>query len=66
MDMGITFKPWDRWGRLHVTGRHVFFQPYWGKPAVRNDRGGLETSASSKPDPRQLPTRLLDNTGHLS
>ena len=22
------------------------FQPYWGKPAVRNDRGTVETSAS--------------------
>jgi hypothetical protein len=22
------------------------FQPYWGKPAVRNDRGAVETSAS--------------------
>src|SRR5262252_5962866 len=33
-------------------------QPYRGKPAVRNDRGIEETSASSKPDPRLDPTRL--------
>jgi hypothetical protein len=35
------------------------FQPYWGKPAVRNDRGIEETSASfeARSAPRSHPTR---------
>src|SRR6478735_275073 len=34
------------------------FQPYWGKPAVRNDRGIEETSASfeARSAPRSYPT----------
>src|SRR5215467_4052475 len=37
---------------------HIF-QPYWGKPAVRNDRGGLwKRRHHSKPGPRHDPTRL--------
>src|ERR1700732_2130948 len=34
------------------------FQPYWGKPAVRNDRGTVETSASfeARYAPRSYPT----------
>src|SRR6516162_532057 len=39
-------------------------QPYRGKPAVRNDRGIEETSASSKPDPRLDPTRLVARVDH--
>ena len=37
------------------------FQPYWGKPAVRNDRGVEETSASfeARSAPRSYPTDLL-------
>jgi hypothetical protein len=27
-------------GRSVSTGTHVFLKPYWGKPAVRNSRGG--------------------------
>jgi len=35
------------------------FQPYWGKPAVRNDRGGSRKRRHhAKPDPRLDPTRL--------
>src|SRR6516165_4929312 len=35
------------------------FQPYWGKPAVRNDRGGSRRRRHhSKPGPRLDPTRL--------
>jgi len=37
--MGITFKPWDSRGRLHLTDGRFFIQPYWGKLADRNDRG---------------------------
>jgi hypothetical protein len=35
------------------------FQPYWGKPAVRNDRGIEETSASfeARTAPRSYPTK---------
>src|SRR3954451_6366502 len=34
------------------------FQPYWGKPAVRNDRGGSRKRRHhSKPGPRLDPTR---------
>src|SRR4051795_11891385 len=34
------------------------FQPYWGKPAVRNERGIEETSASfeARSAPRSYPT----------
>ena len=37
------------------------FQPYWGKPAVRNDRGIDETSASfeARSAPRSYPTELM-------
>jgi len=35
------------------------FQPYWGKPAVRNDRGdGGNVGIHSKPATRHCPTRL--------
>ena len=36
------------------------FQPYWGKPAVRNDRGIEETSASfeARSAPRSYPTSI--------
>ena len=36
------------------------FQPYWGKPAVRNDRGIEETSASFevRSAPRSYPTPI--------
>ena len=35
-------------------------QPYWGKPAVRNDRGIEETSASfeARSAPRSYPTLI--------
>ena len=40
------------------------FQPYWGKPAVRNDRGGSRKRRHhSKPDPRLDPTRPTVWTG---
>ena len=35
------------------------FQPYWGKPAVRNDRGDRGDRHHSKPGPRLDPTRQL-------
>src|SRR5271166_3805628 len=37
-------------------------QPYWGKPAVRNDRGTMETSASyeARSAPSPYPTALSD------
>ncbi len=34
------------------------FQPYWGKPAVRNDRGRWKRRHHSKPATRHCPTRL--------
>ena len=39
------------------------FQPYWGKPAVRNDRGIEETSASfeARSAPRSYPTTCGSN-----
>src|ERR1700746_2889715 len=39
------------------------FQPYRGKPAVRNDRGIEETSASfeARSAPRSYPTRELSS-----
>src|ERR1700680_2828885 len=38
------------------------FQPYWGKLAVRNDRGIEETSASfeARSAPRSYPTRDIE------
>jgi hypothetical protein len=49
------------------------FQPYWGKPTVRNDRGTVETSASSEARyaPLSYPTEgesvgavMVDLNGH--
>src|SRR5262252_7033353 len=41
------------------------FQPYWGKPAVRNDRGGSRRRRHhSKPGPRLDPTRLGGEGGN--
>src|SRR6516165_11685951 len=34
------------------------FQPYWGKPDVRNDRGWWKRRHHSKPATRHCPTRL--------
>ena len=41
--------------------RKPALQPYWGKPAVRNDRGIEETSASFevRSAPRSYPTPIL-------
>src|SRR6516225_2814313 len=41
------------------------FQPYWGKPAVRNDRGIEETSASfeARSAPRSYPTSIIRPPG---
>src|SRR5262245_55923123 len=47
---------WQMFGK--ASSEMSALQPYRGKPAVRNDRGIEETSASSKPDPRLDPTRL--------
>ena len=40
------------------------FQPYWGKPAVRNDREIEETSASfeARSAPRSYPTPISSHT----
>jgi hypothetical protein len=41
------------------------FQPYWGKPAVRNDRGdGWKRRHHSKPVTRHCPTRLRGALGN--
>jgi hypothetical protein len=52
----------DRWGRLHAAGKAPpdipALKPYWGKPAVRNFRGGpWKRRHHSKPDSRHGPTR---------
>ena len=40
------------------------FQPYWGKPAVRNDRGTVETSASF--EARYAPLSYPTEGGEIS
>jgi hypothetical protein len=41
------------------------FQPYWGKPAVRNDRGGSRRRRHhAKPGPRIGPTQLRGAAGN--
>ena len=45
-------------GRQALSDR-LALKPYWGKPTVRNFRGAMETSASSKPGPRHRSTRHL-------
>jgi len=59
--MRITFKPWDSKGRLHLTDGHFFFQPYWGKPAVRYDRGeaGNVGIIEARSAPASYPTNLM-------
>jgi hypothetical protein len=37
--MGIAFKPETQKGRLRL--KYSGLKPYWGKPAVRNFRGGI-------------------------
>jgi hypothetical protein len=37
--MGIAFKPESLEGRLRL--KYPGLKPYWGKPAVRNFRGGI-------------------------
>jgi putative tryptophan/tyrosine transport system substrate-binding protein len=42
------------------------FQPYWGKLAVRNDRGGSRKRRHhSKPDPRLDPTRPQETSASI-